>query len=209
MNTESLTSINEIVIPSLNDPDYASDLNAALHMIKDNFEILSNSSFVRGADGSSISLTEMHTSNADGSLTDIGQLIKECIEDNFSEDELADLTYTYNGDSYTVTVFDNLYETDNIICTILDAENNVVSSMYYVFIDKRFAHEHISHALSNNSSYVSFKDASCVMVYNGTTSQFDLLSNAFPTMYYENGVGLCWKIYGNETQIPVQGVPGW
>lgn len=205
MNNNNLSSINEIVIPSLSDPQYASDLNAALHAIKDNFEVLANHSFIKGADGSSISITNMPT-YADGELTEIGQLVKDSIEANYSEDELESLSYSIDGVEHTTTVFDNLYDENNYVCVIKNADESIASSMYYVFIDKRFANSNIG--LLNVELFANIKDASCVMVYNSTTESFDVLRNAFPTIYYERGVGLCWKIHGNESQIPVQGIPG-
>ena len=205
MNNNNLSSINEIVIPSLSDPQYASDLNAALHAIKDNFEILANHSFIKGADGSSISITNLPT-YADEELTEIGQLVKDSIEANYSEDDLESLSYLIDGVEHTITAFDNLYDENNYVCVIKNADESIASSMYYVFIDRRFANSNIG--LLNVELFANIKDASCVMVYNSTTESFDVLRNAFPTIYYERGVGLCWKIHGNESQIPVQGIPG-
>jgi hypothetical protein len=60
--------------------------------------------------------------------------------------------------------------------------------------------------------YDNIRDASCILVYDSTENDnaggFKILENAFPTVYYERGVGLCWKINGNNTGLPVQGIPG-
>ena len=125
------TGINELVIPALNDTNYATGLNNVFNTIKDNFTILANREFVKGDSGSSVVISEEHTCE-NNTLTTIGVKIKSCIEAKYTNSELSSVTI--NGQSYGV--FDNLYEPNNIVCVIKDDTNTIKGSLYYVFIDK-------------------------------------------------------------------------
>lgn len=59
-----------------------------------------------------------------------------------------------------------------------------------------------------DDDYEGRTDKSCVAVYDGQSDKFVIYNNAFPTMYYEPNVGLCWKINGAKTSMPVRGIPG-
>ena len=213
--------LNKIIAPSLNDAGYASGLNNVFTNINDNFATLANRDFVKGESGTSVEIHEDQLVNADGTLTVLGQKLKYCIN-NLSnrEDEYADVI---TNDNEIIGVFDHFNTNPGSIYMVYNTVNDVntqvpvaKSSLYYVFLDGRYATAKISNI--DESQYTNIKDFSCILVYDENEKSiidnveisggFKALPNAFPTIYYEDNVGLCWKVNGNNTGIPVQGLPG-
>ena len=201
----------DIKVPSINESGYASALNDAFKNIDNNFETLSNYDFIKGESGTSVSIKETPFYNADGKLSYYGEQLISCIKSLATDDEMADVE---TADGVKLNLFDN-FTNDNAgsICMIYSAENDLssshtpVSSLYYIFLDGRYAPKNSN--LAEDNQYVDKRDLSCIVVYDSNTDGgFKVLSNAFPTMYYENGVGLCWKINGSQTGLSVRGVPG-
>ena len=230
-NVTNSIPLHKIVIPELTSAEFASGLQNAFININKNFALLANTDFVKGESGESVKIQDNSFFNEDGSINTLGLKLKACIENGVS-DELIDIHYTdENGIMHTISVWDNFTpDTAGTIQMIYSQVNDntspsPVSSLYYVFLDARYANNVIGtitrddeHALQ----YANLKDMSCILVYDKDVSVtikqdgnnytvkggFKILANAFPTVYYESGVGLCWKINGANTGIPVQGLPG-
>lgn len=217
MSETNIIPINKIEVPTLGDVTYASDLSAALNSINDNFTTLANRDFVKGEHGTSVQIVE-DKFFIDGEITILGTKLKKCIEARSTDLERADVTY----EGGTLTLWDNFtQETAGSLYMIYNAENNealpgAISSLYYIFLDGRFMTDKIG--TIDPDKFNNLKDLSCVLVYDKDVKVeldghlvdggFKALDNAFPTIYYERGVGLCWKINGNGTGLPIQGVPG-
>ena len=213
--------LNTIIAPSLNDANYASGLNDVFTNINDNFSTLANRDFVKGESGTSVTIQENSFFNEDGSLNVLGKKLQYCIN-NLSnrEDEYANIV-TESG--VEIGVFDYFNNNPGVLYMVYNTVNDVntqvpvaMSSLYYVFLDGRYATAQIGNI--DETQYTNIKDFSCVLVYDineksvidnvEVNGGFRALTSAFPTIYYENGVGLCWKVNGNGTGIPVQGMPG-
>lgn len=209
--------LSEIVSPELNDVNYATALSEVFNNINNNFAQLANHNFVKGDDGNSVKVIDEQIFKSDdkNQLTFIGNQLKECIESLGSKEEQLDITDN-NGE--VLSLWDNFNNSPGtlhmIYSNVNETNKNVipyaVSSLPYIFLDGRFANSKIGNI--DPVKYTNIKDMSCILVYDYDTNEgkgyFKVLSNAFPTMYYEHGVGLCWKINGNGTGIPVQGIPG-
>ena len=199
-------SIEEIIAPNLNESNYASGLSDVFDNINDNFIKLANYDFIKGENGDSVIIKSVPLYE-NGKFTDIGEKLKNFIED---KDE-ALKTISYNNVTYDVwSTFKNSPGNLQMIYTVSNSENGIsetpISSLYYVFLDGRFNHNNLKYINWENSQYNEIIDLSCIVVYSN--GEFKSLDNAFPTVYYERGVGLCWKINGNNTGLPVQGIPG-
>lgn len=221
MSNDSLTNhvpITPIDVPSLNDAGYAAGLDDAFEKINDNFSILANHEFIKGDNGKSVEIKPIKFFNDDNSLTIYGQKFQECIMSIAGVDHPDSIPTITEGD-VTLSVWDNftkdtageflmVYAIDKVMQT-----STPVSSLYYVFLDGRFANTTVGKV--DPAKYDGIEDLSCIIIYDkdiptsiGGTGGFKAMQNAFPTMYYERGLGLCWKVNGNTTGIPVQGIPG-
>ena len=208
-----------IVIPTIGDAGYADSLNEAFDTINKNFVKLSNHDFVKGDAGVSVKIADYKFFNEDGTLTVFGERLKEFIVSMAKTPaELADIKDTTTGET-VCSLFDYFYHPDNqndslkMICewdeTEVDPILSPVTSLYYVFMDGRY----MSKALSEyEKQYENTKDFSCILVYDVDREtgegKFSSLNNAFPTVYYEKGIGLCWKINGAGSGLPIRGIPG-
>lgn len=209
--------ITPIVSPDISDINYATNLNGVFENINNNFSRLANRDFIKGENGSSVSIKEVKFFDESGkNLTIIGKQLKECIESlSLDSNEYNDIL-DENGDS--ISLWDNFNSNPGVLYMIyntseLSDTSTPISSLYYIFLDGRFSNDKIG--IINHEQYDGIRDFSCVLVYdksisNGNfgTGGFKVLMNAFPTIYYEKGLGLCWRINGNNSKIPVQGVPG-
>lgn len=205
--------LTEVVSPLLNDAEYASKLEGVFRNINDNFLQLANRDFVKGESGASVDIKEVDLINEDGTLTIYGQRLKSSVENlSVNKDEYTDVKYTdEDGVEHTLNIFDNLYANPGKLQMIYNTANDnttpvAISSLYYVFLDGRYANNVIGKI--DDGQYTNIKDMSCILVYDNSISGFKALENAFPTIYYEKGIGLCWQINGNPSGIPVQGIPG-
>lgn len=223
MSNDSLTNhvpVTPITIPSLNVAGYASGLDDAFEKINDNFSILANHEFIKGDSGRSVEVVSAKFFNEDGTLNIYGQKFQECIM------ALANVSHpdsipTITVGDVTLSVWDNFTKETAGTFQLVNSVNDVtgdatpVSSLYYVFLDGRFANTTVGKVDPSKYDDDGIEDLSCIIVYKadkpstiGGTGGFVAMTNAFPTMYYERGLGLCWKVNGNMTGIPVQGIPG-
>lgn len=204
--------IKNITAPNLNDINYADSLNEAFNNINTNFSILANHDFIKGDTGKSVKIKTVKLLQS--SYLD---KIKECIEEGHNIDTLKTISVTIDDTNETIDLglYDNITDNSTIhMIYSLDIDNDgyseietPLSSLYYVFLDGRYSNKWLGKFIPENyNKYIDIEDLSCIIVYeNGT---FKKLNNAFPTIYYEIGVGLCWKLNGNQTGIPVQGPAG-
>ena len=230
-NVTNSIPLHRIVIPELTSAEFASGLQNAFININKNFALLANADFVKGESGESVKIQDNSFFNEDGSINTLGLKLKACIESGVS-DELIDVHYTdEDGGAHTISVWDNFTPANAGTIQMIYSQVNdntsptPVSSLYYVFLDARYANNVIGTITRDDeeaSQYAILKDMSCILVYDKDVSVtieldgnnytvnggFKILSNAFPTVYYESGVGLCWMINGANTGIPVQGLPG-
>jgi hypothetical protein len=209
INQLSDVVLTEIIAPSVGDVGYAESLREAFTNINNNFGTLANHDFVKGDSGSSVEIRPVKFFTEEGNITVYGQRLKDCIESlAVTADELAPVTINET----TYNVFSNFEENPGQLYMVFkkDSINDelgvAVSSLYYIFLDGRYANKNLSYADENQ--YKSRKDFSCVVVYDEELGEFKALTNAFPTIYYEDGVGLCWWVNGTGTGIPVAGMPG-
>lgn len=203
--------LKKIVAPSLNQSNYAENLSVTFDNIDKNFATLANYDFIKGESGESIRIEEVSFFKEDGELNGYGEKIHKYFEDNFSEETRKDITV--NG--VTISLFENFTpEKAGNLFLITTTYNDVddtsvpVSSLYYVFLDGRFSNGKFAKDKAEEETYNDIEDLSCILVYDKNTAEFKSLNNAFPTIYYEKNAGLCWKVNGNETGIPVKGQRG-
>ena len=88
-----------------------------------------------------------------------------------------------------------------------------VGSLAYVYADPRFRNEYTGLLSSQvNSATTALEDLSCVLYWEPDLESdswgggFKVV-NLFPQIYYD-GTGFYWNIQGNNTRIPVTGIPG-
>lgn len=211
--------LTKIVAPTLTDVKYANNLDTAFENINDNFIKLANHDFVKGESGASVEIRDTEKIvNDNGTLTILGQKLKACIDAASTINERENIK---DNNGNTITYIDNLINNPGKLYMIYNVINEneepvAISSLYYVFLDARYANVKIG--TFDEDQYTGIKDLSCIVIYDANATceidgkivygAFKILSNAFPTIYYEKGIGLCWKVNGNPTGIPVQGIPG-
>ena len=207
-----------ITVPSLNDVNYATSLSEVFNNINDNFTLLANRDFVKGEQGGSVRIVEYKLyDEEEEKFTEFGNLLKNAIinlhrsRTNSNTDTIPNITDKNNN---ILTVWDNLNAAPGslqMICNIesIDGVNfsyKPISSLYYVFLDGRFANNKLNNI--EDAQFNSITDLSCVLIYNAENNNFDVVDHAFPTIYFEKEVGLCWNLNGNATGLPVQGPKG-
>lgn len=249
----------DMLIPSLDSPEYANQLDTAFQNIKTNFSILANTNFVKGETGDSSNLQIeplVVDYNGDGTpyLTAYGYNVLNTIHpggvtclststefpiplSNFKFDESGvyspvsisinnivnnnDNTFseevetkTYHWYSQFTSLNDdgdfsagNLYIISKRNGNTAIEEATPFSSLYYTFLDYRFYNENVG--AIDEDTFEVLEDMSCVLVLTPTNDGYSFKKyDAFPTMYYEDNVGLCWRINGSKTGMPVRGIPG-
>lgn len=198
-NLKSIPSY-EIQAPELNDVHYAESLRQVFDNINDNFKQLANRDFIKGDTGTSITIQE-EPLFINGNPTEYAEAIISCIRNSCEESFQAPIAGLNLFDNFT----DEKAGTLKVIYSYDQNSSPVaISSLYYVFLDGRYSNNVIG--TIDDALYADSKDLSCIIILEDGI--FKILSNTFPTMYYAKGVGLCWKVNGNETGIPVQGIPG-
>ena len=202
--------LNKIISPSLNDTGYAVGLSTVFDNINNNFNVLANRDFVKGENGDSLSTRVVYFTNEDGTLNEFGEKLKDCIINASSENDRQSIYDNYSNEISLWDFFDkNPGQLYMLFGKNPDVNNTIeepLTSLYYIFLDGRFVTD--KSAYIDRDQYNDIKDLSCVVIYDYTINGFKILSNAYPTMYYEPLTGLCWKINGVETGIPIQGVEG-
>ena len=231
MNTNN--TLTPIVAPTLSDVKYAENLNQVFDNINDNFEKLAVHDFIKGEPGTSITIVEEPVFVLDDNdqiiydgdqprLTVIGEQLKDYLRNLWEKDtKFGENIYNADHTQVIATIWDNFNVSTNtikIIYTTKLENGNVVldtpiSSLYYTFFDGRFVNKKIDYIAQTPelaTQLVDQKDYSCIVVFNNSNGvfTFDVLTNSFPTVYYDEEIGLCWKIHGLESGIPVQGVKG-
>ena len=205
-----------IVIPTIGDAGYADSLNEAFDTINKNFVKLSNHDFVKGDAGVSVKIADYKFFNKDGTLTVFGERLKEFIVNMSDRPDIEQADIKDANEEKVCGLFDYFDANPGslkMICewdeTEVDPILSPVTSLYYVFMDGRY----MGKALSEyERQYENTKDFSCILVYDVDRKtgegKFSSLNNAFPTVYYEKGIGLCWKINGAGSGLPIRGIPG-
>ena len=229
MSTNEMISnlgLTPIKAPELNDVKYAEKLSVVFDNINSNFEKVAIHDFIKGEPGTSVVVKEepifelnngeIVYSNGVPEYTTIGRHLKDALSKLWENTELGgDIIY----DNKTISVWDNFINPNNTIKLIytsklVDGEiqadiDTPISSLYYVFLDGRFVNSKlgdIAQTPEYATQLVDKQDFSCILTYNGES--FDVLSNSLPTIYYDSYIGLCWKLNGIKSGIPVQGVKG-
>lgn len=205
VNTSTDVLTECIQCPVINDANFASDLRSVFETINDNFARLSNHDFIKGESGTSVYIKQEPIYNG-STLSTFGNKLK-----NYLESLINPTNKTLNSDGIVLDYFGNFTsENAGSLQVIYNKSNDIasddiaVSSLQYVFLDGRFWNDKVGKV--DQSVYDGIEDKSCIIVYDN--GSFKSLNGALPTMYYERGVGLCWKLNGNPTGMPVQGIPG-
>ena len=193
MSIDNKIQLHDLKIPALNSVGYGTGLHEVLTAIENNERLLANNDFVKGDKGDSVDIEKIKLSEH----PEILNRLKSAIKGNEEPKSI-------NNVSWDSLLNDELYVINKTIIENGIEKKVPISSLYYTFIDGRFVNDRVG-----NLSIDDFQDEidlSCILVYNDGI--FERLNNIFPTMYYENGKGLCWKVNGQNTGLPVQGVPG-
>ena len=193
MSIDNKIQLHDLKIPALNSVGYGTGFHEVLTAIENNERLLANNDFVKGDKGDSVDIEKIKLSEH----PEILNRLKSAIKGNEEPKSI-------NNVSWDSLLNDELYVINKTIIENGVEKKVPISSLYYTFIDGRFVNDRVG-----NLSIDDFQDEidlSCILVYNDGI--FERLNNIFPTMYYENGKGLCWKVNGQNTGLPVQGVPG-
>lgn len=193
MSTNNTIRLHELNIPALNTVGYADGLNSAFTTIEANQSILANSDLWKGDRGDSVDIEKVDLTQKPELLAALRTAIKNGTEPS-----------QING-----VEWDSLMSTDLYVINKTEVVNGVetptpISSLYYTFVDGRFVNDSVGQL--TESDFGNEVDLSCILVYED--GEFVRLNNIFPTMYFEDGLGLCWMVNGQRTGLPVQGVPG-
>lgn len=197
---------HEIEMPAITDVKFAEKLDGVFDNINANFMQLANADFVKGASGDSVKIREIEFDDT------LKAKLKACIR-NLSINADVEQRSIFDNNGNEISIWDNfdnnpgtLYAIGNEVSGSNEGEFTIVSSLNYIFLDARYANN-----VMNNidfSQYDNTSDFSCMVVYDGNIGEFVSLANAFTTIYYDSTAGLCWKVNGCNTGIPVQGMRG-
>lgn len=197
---------HEIEMPAITDVKFAEKLDGVFDNINANFMQLANADFVKGASGDSVKIREIEFDDT------LKAKLKACIR-GLSTNADVEQRSIFDSNGNEISIWDNfdnnpgtLYAIGNEVSDSNEGGFTIVSSLNYIFLDARYAN-----SVMNNidfSQYDNTSDFSCMVVYDGNRGEFVSLANAFTTIYYDSTVGLCWKVNGCNTGIPVQGMRG-
>lgn len=212
VNNINTPELNNITMPPLDSVEFGSGLSTVFSNINQNFIRLAHRDFVKGESGDAVKIIPMSIVDETGEFNELGQKIQECISGLSNLQDKADQANIIDTNENVITIWDSIKNNSGSIYMIYNVPNDVsinnltpVGSLPYVFLDGRFATNNIGQTISQDE-YDNLTDFSCLLVYEN--GQFNALSNAFPTIYFDGTLGLCWKINGHNTGIPVQGMPG-
>lgn len=217
-NTHSDVLIKRIDCPELDSVEFASDLETAFVNINNNFQKLSNRDFIKGDMGSSVKIvsTPIYTKNENEEFeltNDICKGLHDFIESllegkdpviKYPIDEENEILLNYY-DNFTPDNAGYIQVIYNTVGDSIVTEDVPVSSLQYVFLDGRFWNDKVGKI--DASIFDEIDDMSCIITYDKDNG-FKSLGHSVPTMYYEKNVGLCWKINGKFTGMPIKGLPG-
>jgi hypothetical protein len=182
--------LHELNIPALNSVGYADGLDNALIAIDNNISLLANSDFLKGSQGDSINIEKVDLTKQPVLFNKLKQAILNGVTPR-----------PINGVNWDAYLSTELYVINSVVSNGVESVSTPISSLYYTFVDARYVNKFVGTV----TDFGNERDLSCVLTYDG--SKFNRI-NAFPTMYYERGVGLCWMVNGQKTGLPVQGIPG-
>ena len=176
----------EIKAPSLINVEQAEDFDGVFNNINENFKALSNYDFIRGRDAK----VNYETSKAFEYQQEIEQALSSHWGAIFKEQ---------SGKIIKLKSWRSNLKSDEI--TVIKNENDeIVSSLPYIYKDPRFAD------IDSSFDYQDTTELSCVIVFSDGKWQ---AISSFPTLYYNSKLGeLCWKYFGNNTNIPAAGPKG-
>ena len=171
-----------ISAPELNSSEYGSNIAEVFNNINENFKMLANSNYSKGASGLTVSLEVV---SLDTYLENIAEAIytyaSEELGSDITQDDIENQLSTYFSSS-SLYMF-KIYAADT-------DEYEYVSSLPFWFID--------TNRTSGDETYV---DLSCAVVYQDSSWK---VLNIFPTIYYNtSSESLCWKLNGQETGISI------
>ena len=182
--------LHELNIPALNSVGYADGLDNALIAIDNNISLLANSDFLKGSQGDSVNIEKIDLRKQPV----LFNKLKQAILNGATPRQINGV----NWDAYLST---ELYVINSVVSNGVESVSTPIASLYYTFVDARYVNKFVGTV----TDFGNERDLSCILTYDGT--KFNRI-NAFPTMYYEKGVGLCWMVNGQKTGLPVQGIPG-
>lgn len=176
----------EIKAPSLINVEQAEDFDGVFNNINENFKALSNHEFIRGRDAK----VNYETSKA----YEYQQEIEQALSVHWGE-----IFKIQSGKIIKLKSWHSNLKFDKI--TVIKNENEeIVSSLPYIYKDPRFID------IDSSFDYQDATELSCVIVFSDGKWQ---AISSFPTLYYNNKLGeLCWKYFGNNTNIPAAGPKG-
>ena len=176
----------EIKAPSLINVEQAEDFDGVFNNINENFKALSNYDFIRGRDAK----VNYETSKAFEYQREIEQALSVHWGAIFKEQ---------SGKIIKLKSWRSNLKSDKI--TVIKNENDeIVSSLPYIYKDPRFID------IDSSFDYQDTTELSCVIVFSDGKWQ---AISSFPTLYYNSKLGeLCWKYFGNNTNIPAAGPKG-
>ena len=176
----------EIKAPSLINVEQAEDFDGVFNNINENFKALSNYDFIRGRDAK----VNYETSKAYEYQQEIEQALSSHWGIIFKDQ---------SGKIIKLKSWHSNLKSDEI--TVIKNENDeIVSSLPYIYKDPRFID------IDSSFDYQDTTELSCVIVFSDGKWQ---AISSFPTLYYNSKLGeLCWKYFGNNTNIPAAGPKG-
>lgn len=176
----------EIKAPSLINVEQAEDFDGVFNNINENFKALSNHDFIRGHDAK----VNYETLEAD----EYQQEIEQALSVHWGE-----IFKIQSGKIIKLKSWYSNLKFDKI--TVIKNENEeIVSSLPYIYKDPRFTD------IDSSFDYQDATELSCVIVFSD--GEWQAISS-FPTLYYNSNLGeLCWKYFGNNTNIPAAGPKG-
>lgn len=195
-NSTNNFDLKEIGGIELDSGQYGVDLSGRLADINENFNKIIESDFLRGAPGRSIGISTWVFNN-ETKDTHIGQSLVDAI--------MSNNPYTPESDTLRSSIVGALM--DKEIKVIYDEDGQIVSSLPFTFIDKRFYDgKTLDKSLANET------DLTCVLVYEtAKDSNGFVAAQTFPTLYWDaslDGGNFCWKINGQKTGLPCKGPQG-
>lgn len=209
-NKSNDIQLTKIVSPSLNDVGYAKGLNGVFDNIDNNFNVLANRDFVKGESGDSINTRIVYFVDENGELNEYGKKLIQCIESSSTPEERKSLYDKYSNEISVWDVFNknpgHLFMTFGVNKDVINSVETPLNSFYYIFLDGRYTTDKLQSL--DADLYSDIKDLSCIVMYDNTVDGFKIVSNVFPTMYFDPSIGLCWQINGVKTGLAIQGVPG-
>lgn len=166
-------------------PIVGEELNTQMDYIERNFIEIMSAEYLRGNDGDNLYCKGINIKDSE---------YVEDIKTAILKDSKTPTRTNVDWDENLLV--DKIY----IIYKIKGDKEEIISSLPYTFIDKRFAN------ISDEIDYSNLEDLSCTIMYQD--GGFVKLQN-FPTIYYDSNVKeFCWKINGQSSGLFARGPQG-